>query len=117
MPKKICTNQKSVEARERKAETKKTATDKANKDADDRLWQDDDKNLAKKNAKRDEDERRKAELLRKKAENKALLEQEMASIKTAAKPSIQKVTQAQIQQEVEKRNRAIENMNAKPTVR
>lgn len=116
MPKKISTNSKALEARERIAETKKVATEKAKKDADDKLWHDDDKNLAKKNAKRIEEEQRKAELLRKKAENKALLESELAAIKTTAKPSIQKVTQAQIQQEQEKRNRAIERLNAKPTV-
>lgn len=116
MPKKICTNSKALEARERIAETKKAANEKSKKDAEDRLWQDDDKNLAKKNAKRIEEEQRKAELLRKKAENKALLETELAAIKTTAKPSIQKVTQAQIQQETEKRNRAIERLNAKPTV-
>lgn len=114
MPKKICTNSKALEARERKAETKKIVTDKANKDAEDRLWHDDDKNLAKKNAKREEEERRKAETLRKKAETKELLEKELASIRVTAKPSIQKVTQAQIQQEKERRNRVIENLNVKP---
>lgn len=118
MPKKICTNSKALEARERKAETKKTVSDKAKKDAEDRLWHDDDKNLAKKNAKREEEERRKADALRKKAETKELLEKELASIRTVAKPSIQKVTQAQIQQETERRNRVIENLNAKtPDVR
>lgn len=112
MPKKISTNSKAVEARERKADAKKSATEKAAKDAEDRLWQDDDKNLAKKKSKKEDEERKKAELLRKKAENKELLEKELASIRVNAKPSIQKVTQAQIQQEVEKRNKVIENLNA-----
>lgn len=112
MPKKISTNSKAVEARERKADAKKSATEKAAKDAEDRIWQDDDKNLAKKKTKKEEEERKKAELLRKKAENKELLEKELASIRVNAKPSIQKVTQAQIQQEVEKRNKVIENLNA-----
>lgn len=112
MPKKISTNSKAVEARERKADAKKSATEKAVKDAEDRLWQDDDKNLAKKKSKKEEDERKKAEVLRKKAENKELLEKELASIRVNAKPSIQKVTQAQIQQEVDKRNKVIENLNA-----
>lgn len=80
---------KTVEARERKPF--------AMKDDEDSFWQDDDKQLAKKNAKREEKERKKDDLLRKKAENKALLDQELAAIKTTAKPSIQKVTQAQIQ--------------------
>lgn len=112
MPKKISTNSKAVEARERKADAKKSATEKATKDAEDRLWQDDDKNLAKKKSKKEEEDRKKAEVLRKKAENKELLEKELASIRVNAKPSIQKVTQAQIQQEVEKRNKVIENLNA-----
>lgn len=114
MPKKISTNSKSLEAREKKAEQKKSATEKAAKDAEDKLWQDDDKNLAKKMQKKEEEERKKAELLRKKAEKKALLEEEMASIKVTAKQSIQKITQAQIQTEVEKRNKVIENLNAPP---
>lgn len=112
MPKKISTNSKAVEARERKADAKKVANDRAQKEAEDRLWHDDDRNLAKKKQKKEEEERKKAELLRKKSENKALLEMEMASIRTTAKPSIQKVTQAQIQQEVEKRNKNIESINA-----
>jgi len=80
------------------------------------LWEDDDKNLAKKKQKKEEEERKKAELLRKKAEKKALLDEEMASIKVTAKQSIQKITQAQIQAEVEKRNKVIENLNAPPKV-
>ena len=74
--------------------------------------QDDDKNLAKKKQKKEEEERKKAEALRKKAEKKELLEQEMAQIKTTAKQSIQKVTRSEIQQQVEKRNKVIESLNA-----
>ncbi len=114
MPKKISTNSKSLEAREKKAAIKKSANEKAAKDAEDKLWEDDDKNLAKKKQKKEEEERKKAELLKKKAEKKALLEEEMASIKITAKQSIQKITQAQIQAEVEKRNKVIENLNAPP---
>ncbi|KAG4070449.1 hypothetical protein HA402_005681 [Bradysia odoriphaga] len=112
MPKKLSTNTKSAEAREKKAAQKKSANDKAAKEAEDKLWEDDDKNLAKKKQKKEEEERKKAELLKKKAEKKALLEEEMASIKVTAKQSIQKITQAQIQAEVEKRNKVIENVNA-----
>lgn len=112
MPKKISTNSKAVEARERKAVAKKDANDKATKAAEDRLWEDDDKTLAKKKQKKEEEERKKAEVLRKKAEKKELLEQEMASIKTTAKQSIQKITQAQIQEEVERRNKVVDSLNA-----
>lgn len=110
MPKKMGLNTKAVEARERKAEQKKTVSEKAAKAAEDAMWADDDKNLAKKKSKKEEEERKKAELLRKKAENKALLEQEMNSIKPTAKQSIQKITQAQIRNENEKRSKVVENL-------
>lgn len=110
MPKKMGINSKAVEARERKAEQKKSVSEKAVKAAQDALWADDDKNLAKKKSKKEEEERKRAELLRKKAENKLLLEQEMNSIKPTTKQSIQKVTQAQIRNENEKRNKVIETL-------
>lgn len=104
-------NSKAAEARDRKATQKKEVQAKAAKAAEDALWADDDKQLAKKKSRKEEEERKKAEQLRKKAENKAMLEQEMASIKTSSgKQSIQKITQAQINQEVERRNKAIENI-------
>nr|XP_029722773.1 coiled-coil domain-containing protein 124 [Aedes albopictus] len=114
MPKKMGINSKAVEARERKAEAKKVATEKAAKAAEDALWADDDKLLAKKKKQKEEEERKRLEQARKKAEAKALLEQEMSSIKTAPKVSVQKITRAQIDAEVEKRNRAIETVNNPP---
>jgi hypothetical protein len=48
MPKKLSTNSKAAEARERKAVVKQVEQVKAAKSAEDALWQDDDKNLAKK---------------------------------------------------------------------
>lgn len=77
-------------------------------------WEDDDPNLAKKLEKKQEEERKKAELLRKKAEAKALLEQEEASTKTTAKIPLTKLTRAQIEKEVEQRNKNIENVNNPP---
>lgn len=110
MPKKMGINSKASEARERKSTQKKDAQSKAAKAAEDALWADNDKQLAKKKSRKEEEERKKAEALRKKAENKALLEQEMSSIRTAAKPSIQKVTQAQINAENERRQKVVENI-------
>uniref|UniRef100_A0A182LWB2 HMG box domain-containing protein n=1 Tax=Anopheles culicifacies TaxID=139723 RepID=A0A182LWB2_9DIPT len=112
MPKKMGINSKAVEARERKAEAKKVANDRAAKAAEDALWVDDDKQLAKKKKQKEEEERRKAEAARKKAETKALLEQEMNSIKTTAKVPAAKVTRSQIESEIEKRNRAVEAATA-----
>lgn len=48
MPKKMGINPKAAEARERKAEAKKSANEKAAKAAEDAYWADDDKQLAKK---------------------------------------------------------------------
>lgn len=104
-------NQKAAEARDRKQTAKKSANEKAAKAAEDALWADDDKQLAKKKSRKEEEERKKAEALRKKAERQALLEEEMASIKTTSKQSIQKVTQAQIQMENERRNKAVDAIN------
>lgn len=77
-------------------------------------WSDDDKNLAKKLEKKQEEERKKAELLKKKAEAKALLEEEEKSIKTTGKIPQAKMTRAQIEKEVEQRNKNIENINNPP---
>lgn len=77
-------------------------------------WNDDDKNLAKKLDKKQEEERKKAELLKKKAEAKALLEEEEKSIKTTGKIPLAKMTRAQIDKEVEQRNKNIENLNNPP---
>lgn len=114
MPKKLSINSKSLESRERKAASKKEANEKAVRAAEDRLWIDDDKNLAKKKAKKEEEERKKADALRKKQEARELLEKELASIKPASKPSIQKITQAEVRAEIEKRNKVIETLNAPP---
>lgn len=52
--------------------------------------------------------------MKKKAEAKALLEEEEKSIKTAGKIPQAKMTRAQIEKEVEQRNRNIENINNPP---
>lgn len=111
MPKKLGTNPKAAEARDRKATQKKAANEKAAREAEDREWEDNDKTLAKKQSRKEEEERKKADQARKKAELKELLDQEMAAIKVAPKQSIQKITQAQIKAETEKRNKAIEAAN------
>uniref|UniRef100_A0A182JV71 Coiled-coil domain-containing protein n=1 Tax=Anopheles christyi TaxID=43041 RepID=A0A182JV71_9DIPT len=115
MPKKMGINSKAVEARERKAEAKKSANEKAAKAVEDAYWADDDKQLAKKKKQKEEEERRKVEAARKKAETKALLEQEMNSIKTTAKVPAPKITRSQIEADLEKRNRAIEASTTEPS--
>lgn len=111
MPKKMGTNSKAVESRERKATAKKSANEKATRDAEDRLWDDNDKTLAKKQSRKEEEERKKAEQLRRKAEAKALLEEEAAALKPPPKQATHKITQAEIRAETEKRNKVIESVN------
>lgn len=111
MPKKMGENSKALEARERKQASKKAVADKAAREAQDKLWEDDDKSLAKKKQRKEEEERKRQQLLQKKEENKKLLEEEMGSIRTTGKMSIQKVTRAQIVEETERRNKNIEMIN------
>ena len=70
--------------------------------------------MAKKLERKQEEERKKAELLKKKAEAKALLEQEEMAIKTTAKIPQAKLTRAQIEKEIEQRNKNVEKINNPP---
>lgn len=112
MPKKMGMNSKALEARERKETTKKINQEKAAKAAEDRLWIDDDRNLARKQQKREEEERKKADAAKRKAEAKALLDQEMSSIKTQGKQPLAKINRQQVLEELEKKQRAIDAINA-----
>ncbi|XP_054734304.1 coiled-coil domain-containing protein 124 [Anastrepha obliqua] len=112
MPKKMGMNSKAVEARERKQAVKQAKSERAVKEAEDRLWQDNDKNLAKKQQRREEEEKKRAEAVRRKAEAKALLDQEMSSIKTQGKQPLAKIHRQQILEELEKKQRAIDAINA-----
>ncbi|XP_067630695.1 coiled-coil domain-containing protein 124 [Eurosta solidaginis] len=112
MPKKMGINSKAVEARERKQADKQAKNAKAAKEAEDRLWQDNDRNLAKKQQRKEEEEKKRAEAVRRKAEAKALLDQEMSSIKTQGKLPLAKIHRQQILEELEKKQRAIDAINA-----
>ncbi|KAH8344222.1 hypothetical protein KR084_008204 [Drosophila pseudotakahashii] len=111
MPKKMGMNSKAVEARERKEATKKATQDKKTKEAEDRLWKDDDKNLAKKQQRKEEEDRKRAEAAKRKAESKALLDQEMSSINTQRKQPLAKINRQQILEEIEKKQRVIDAIN------
>ncbi|XP_016997203.2 coiled-coil domain-containing protein 124 [Drosophila takahashii] len=111
MPKKMGMNSKAVEARERKEATKKATQEKKTKEAEDRLWHDDDKNLAKKQQRKEEEDRKRAEAAKRKAEAKALLDQEMSAINTQRKQPLAKINRQQILEEIEKKQRVIEAIN------
>jgi len=97
-------NSKSVAAKERKNE--KAAAEKAVKDAalEDAKWRDDGNPLAKKQAKKDEAEKKRLEALAKKKERDDMLQQENADIAAKqAKTNPIKVTRAQIAELNERR--------------
>lgn len=105
MPKKfVGENSKAIAARARKAAAKEAETIKKALEAEDRAWQDDDKQLLKKKQKQEELEKKRQQQLEKKAETKVLLEKEMANIKAGGKQSAAKVTRAEIVSITEKRN-------------
>ncbi|XP_064535576.1 coiled-coil domain-containing protein 124 [Drosophila montana] len=111
MPKKMGMNSKAVEARDRKDANKKAIQERNAKEAEDRLWHDDDKNLAKKQQRREEEEKKRAEAARRKAESKALLDQELSSINTQRKQPLAKINRQQIIEELEKKQRVMEAIN------
>ncbi|XP_012270130.1 coiled-coil domain-containing protein 124 [Orussus abietinus] len=105
MPKKfVGENSKAVAARARKAAAKEAENTKKAQEAEDKAWQDDDKQLLKKKQKQEELEKKRQQQLEKKAEAKALLEKEMATIKIGGKQPTAKVTRAEITAITEKRN-------------
>lgn len=104
-------NSKAAEARERKDATKKANQERVAREAEDRLWHDDDKSLAKKQQRREEEERKRAEAARRKAEAKALLDQELNSINTQRKQPLAKINRQQILDEMEKKQRVMDAIN------
>lgn len=105
MPKKfVGENSKAVAARARKAAAKEAENIKKAMEAEDRAWEDNDKQLLKKKQKQEELEKKRQQQLEKKAEAKALLEKEMANIKVGGKQPASKITRAEIVAITEKRN-------------
>ncbi|KAJ1526002.1 hypothetical protein ONE63_009179 [Megalurothrips usitatus] len=108
MPKKFAgENSKAVAARARKDEKRKDEESRKQKLAEDEYWKDDDKLNNRKAQRKEDQEKKKLEAMQKKAEAKAILEQELSSIKiNTGKQSISKVTRQQIQMETAKRAEA-----------
>ncbi|XP_063980594.1 coiled-coil domain-containing protein 124 [Diachasmimorpha longicaudata] len=105
MPKKfVGENSKAVAARARKAAAKEAEHSRKAQEAEDKAWEDDDKQIQKKKQKQEELERKRLQQLEKKAEAKALLEQELATIKIGGKQSAAKISRAEIMSATEKRN-------------
>ena len=114
MPKKFATeNTKAATARARKAAAKEVEESRRKQAVEDALWAEDDKHILKKQQRKEENLKKKEEQQRKKAETKALLETEMASDKYKASAAM-KVTRAQIQVDIEKRN--IQSSSSTPKI-
>lgn len=109
MPKKIATNPKAVEARERKEGQKREKAEKEKKQKEDAEWVETDKHiLTKEERKRKDEEKKQAELERKKAARDALAREEQELTKAYAKTQAPKITQAEIA-----RRKQIEELAAK----
>ncbi|XP_075217110.1 coiled-coil domain-containing protein 124-like [Lycorma delicatula] len=114
MPKKFTgENSKAAVTRARRAAAKEEENLKKQKQIEDEYWKDDDKNMAKKQQRKEEQERKRQDQLAKKAMAKALIEEEMNSIKPSSKQPAAKTTRAQIIAETEKRN---EGTKTKPQI-
>jgi hypothetical protein len=103
MPKKISTNPKALEARARKEEKKtKEQEDKIRRE-EDAKWKEDDSNVLKKLQRKEEQEKKKLEAAQKKAELRALYEEDMNKVvgKTTSTASV-KISRAQIDKKLEK---------------
>ncbi|KAG0442358.1 hypothetical protein HPB47_015727 [Ixodes persulcatus] len=105
MPKKFGTNTKSAEARAKKEELKQADKHQKERAAQDALWIDDDKHIARKQQRKEEKDKKKTEMLEKKAALKQIYEEEMSSIKAAKARAAEKVTRAEIAALAEKQQK------------
>ena len=75
-------NSKSAEARARKAAVKAEERERKEKEAEDKLWEDNDKHVLRKQERKEDKERKEKERLQKKLEAQKLLEEEMKHLKS-----------------------------------
>jgi len=96
MPKKfVGENSKSAQARARKDAVKQAETERKQREEEDALWADDDKHVQRKQQRKEMKEKKRQEVLEKKVTAKAMLEQEVATIKSA-KVAPNKLTRSDI---------------------
>jgi len=122
MPKKfVGENSKAAAAKAKKAEKADAEKAKKDKEAEDAKWVDDNKALAKKQARKDDAERKRLDALAKKKEREEMAAAEDAAVtsqinKKSVGPAAVKVTRAQIQAENERREAAARPGGTKPAV-
>ncbi|KRZ89591.1 Coiled-coil domain-containing protein [Trichinella sp. T8] len=109
MPKKwIGENSKAVAARNRKQEAQKIKQELQQKEIEDSLWQEHNKNVLKKLERKEDRERKKQEIAQRKQENRLLLEKEMEQLKGKCTTAT-KVTRASIAAFQEKEKKKLPN--------
>ncbi|XP_067666682.1 coiled-coil domain-containing protein 124-like [Haliotis asinina] len=97
MPKKFKgENSKAVEARARRDAQKHAEQEKKQKEAEDELWRDDDKHVARKQQRKEDKEKKRLEQLEKKKELQQLHDEEMSKLKSAKPVAASKITRADI---------------------
>lgn len=117
MPKKFQgENSKAATARARKAEAKAVADARKKQEEEDALWQETDKHVLKKEARKDDKEKKRLELLERKKETQRLLDEETSKIKGKSKEALTggKVTRAQIEQTLQNEQQQLEEEQQKP---
>ncbi|XP_054159194.1 coiled-coil domain-containing protein 124-like [Oppia nitens] len=118
MPKKLGINSKSVEAKARKDAIKQAKDEAVERQKEDEFWKDDDKHVTRKLNRKDEKEKKKQEVMDRKATNRAAYVEEMDQLKgkKIAEPKPQKVSRFDINEKLEKQNQEKQNDNKEPTV-
>ncbi|KAL4227620.1 hypothetical protein ACF0H5_013061 [Mactra antiquata] len=103
MPKKFKgENSKASAAKERKAAQQAEVQAKKQKEVEDAYWADDDKHVAKKQARKEDKEKKRLEQLERKKELAKLADEEMDSIKAAKPKAAAKLSRAEIEAQQER---------------
>ncbi|XP_014772001.1 coiled-coil domain-containing protein 124 [Octopus bimaculoides] len=98
MPKKFQgENSKAVQARVRKEAKRQEEIQRKNKEAEDKLWEDNDKNSTRKQQRKEDRDRKRIETLERKQQLKQLHDEEMNSLKGKTSVTSNKITRAQIE--------------------
>ncbi len=84
-------NTKATEARARKAAVKAEERERKEKEVEDKLWEDNDKHVLRKQERKEDKERKEKERLQKKLETQQLLEEEMKQLKSHKPDHVEKV--------------------------
>ena len=96
-------NSKSAQAKARKDAVRIETNEKKQREAEDKLWEDNDKHVLRKQEKKEAELKKQAEKLQKKQELQKLLDEELKHMPKSAKPErVEKVTKFEIEKIKEK---------------